>query len=600
LTFCGLLVAIFLLLSAAPAQAAIGYEPDAVKPQINIVAQLPHGIAIDQTSQQIYVAVFLKAVTANGNGEVLQLQPDGTPTANSPFTAGSSAFFASVAVNPLTHDVFASRSIAETPQGNAGEAKMHQFSATGGLLGSFALNISTASGPQIAIDSSGRIYYPNPATDAVEVLNSSGVLQSTISCADCPGGTFAAPVSVAIDPADNVYVVDLEKDSVVKLKPAAQLFAFERQFQSGRGAGAVAVDPVSGDVFVGDLPGGTGYHIVAYDSSGVQFDDFAAGMVSNPPPEAGRRLTAQIAINATTRDLYIADQNRLLVFERGTIDPPTVTSIAASSVGQLKGTLNATVNAHGHAVLECEFEYTNHADFLANEFTNATSIPCPNKPNTLSPAQLSTVVSGLIPSTTYHYRVVATSNAGSTSGNDQTFATLAALPPAVTAQPATGISQTGATLAGKVNPNGGSVSDCHFEYGTTTSYGTEIPCAALPGHVSTEVPQSRSASGLSPGTTYHYRLAVTSNAGTSKGSDVAFTTASPPAPPTPPPSDPDPPPASPTPPAATTPSVSTVAPTVRKPLRCRKGFKKKRIKRKLRCVKKPKKRRTARKRPQYR
>ena len=40
-------------------------------------------------------------------------------------------------------------------------------------------------------------------------------------------------------------------------------------------------------------------------------------------------------------------------------------------------------------------------------------------------------------------------------------------------EPASSVTQTSATLNATVNPNGQTVSDCHFEYGTTTSYGVQ-------------------------------------------------------------------------------------------------------------------------------
>ena len=43
------------------------------------------------------------------------------------------------------------------------------------------------------------------------------------------------------------------------------------------------------------------------------------------------------------------------------------------------------------------------------------------------------------------------------------------------------IDQTSATLNATVNPNGGTVTDCHFDYGTSESYGSSAPCASLPG-----------------------------------------------------------------------------------------------------------------------
>jgi hypothetical protein len=575
------------ILPASSAQAAIGYEPDAVNPQIGFTAQFPYGVAIDQASQRIYVAIALSSLSSGGNGEILQFNADGTPTSDSPFGSGTSTFFTGVAVNPLNQDVYAARGLLSSPLGGlVGEARMHHFSSATSPISSFTLSNPVVSSPQIAIDSAGHIYYPNASSQLVEVLDSGGTVLSTISCGGCPGGAFQEPSSVAIDADDNVYVADLDRDYAVKLKPASQSYAFERLFQSGRGSGSIAVDPVSGDVFVGDLPDGKNYHVVAYDSAGNQFDDFAAGMVPDPPSESGRLLTAQMAINSTTRDLYVAAQKKLLVFERTTIAPPAVATDPASSVGQLKATINATVNAHGHAILDCEFEYTDHADFLANVFTNATAVPCPTNPNTANPTPLAVSLSGLAPGTTYHFRSAATSNGGSTLGGEQTFATLPLAAPTVSAQVATGIAQTRATLTGKVNPKGGTVSDCHFEYGTTTSYGIEAPCATLPTHVNEDVPQNRIVTGLTAGATYHYRLAITTNAGTTKGIDSTFATTAAPTPSDPtPPSDPGLPPASPVGSLLPSPATSPTSASPRR-LRCRKGFVKKKVRGKRRCVRK--------------
>jgi phospholipase C len=54
-------------------------------------------------------------------------------------------------------------------------------------------------------------------------------------------------------------------------------------------------------------------------------------------------------------------------------------------------------------------------------------------------------------------------------------------PPAVETGAASSTAQTTATLNATVNPDEGAVSDCHFEYGTSSSYGSSASCASLPG-----------------------------------------------------------------------------------------------------------------------
>jgi hypothetical protein len=83
-------------------------------------------------------------------------------------------------------------------------------------------------------------------------------------------------------------------------------------------------------------------------------------------------------------------------------------------------------------------------------------------------------------------------------------------------------------LEGTVNPAEYRVSDCHFEYGTTTGYGTNLPCAPEAGklgHGAAAVEVGVSTGLLEPSTTYHYRLVASNAGGTSNGEDRVFTTA---------------------------------------------------------------------------
>jgi hypothetical protein len=96
--------------------------------------------------------------------------------------------------------------------------------------------------------------------------------------------------------------------------------------------------------------------------------------------------------------------------------------------------------------------------------------------------------------------------------------------PTVVTGSASGVSQSAAALSGSVNPNGGPVSDCHFDWGTTTAYGQTAACASSPGSGTTAVAVSAALSGLAASTTYHFRVVATNPSGTSAGGDQAFTT----------------------------------------------------------------------------
>jgi len=100
--------------------------------------------------------------------------------------------------------------------------------------------------------------------------------------------------------------------------------------------------------------------------------------------------------------------------------------------------------------------------------------------------------------------------------------------PTTVSEPAAAVTASSAKLNATVNPNSETVSDCHFEYGTSPSYGSSVPCTSLPGSGEDPVAVSATAPGLSENTTYHFRIVATNARGTSEGADQAFTTGNPP------------------------------------------------------------------------
>lgn len=188
---------------------------------------------------------------------------------------------------------------------------------------------------------------------------------------------------------------------------------------------------------------------------------------------------------------------------------PSDALVLGPVVGPDWATVTAIVNPQD-ATAGCEFEYGTTSAY-------GSTVPCGPQPSGTSPAAVSARITGLTPSTTYHYRVVITGQSGSASGPDGIFTTLPP-PPVVTTTTAVASNARPVTLNGTVNPNGSAVTDCHFEYGLTSAYSGQAPCDQAPGSGTAAVPVSATVPWT--GFPLHYRLVATTASGTSFGEDA--------------------------------------------------------------------------------
>jgi hypothetical protein len=196
--------------------------------------------------------------------------------------------------------------------------------------------------------------------------------------------------------------------------------------------------------------------------------------------------------------------------------PPVATTGVAESITQTGATLTGTVDRNG-GTTTYHFEYGTSAGYgLA---TAETAIPEGGS----DPVTVKVPVTGLTRDTIYHYRLVATNEAGLSRGADRTLRTAPGpRPPAVTSTAARDVNSRGARLITTVDPNAQETS-LHFEYGRSTSYGTSTgPVSAGSGDHG--VPLSITVGGLKPNTRYHFRAVATNATGTTRSLDRSFVT----------------------------------------------------------------------------
>jgi hypothetical protein len=198
--------------------------------------------------------------------------------------------------------------------------------------------------------------------------------------------------------------------------------------------------------------------------------------------------------------------------------PPTVVTGAASSITQTGATLNATVNPNGEEVTSCRLQYGTTTSY------GSVASCSPSPGSGTSAVAVAAAIGSLSANTTYHFRIVAKNAAGEGVGTDQTFKTLVAKPPTVVTGAASSITQASATLNATVNPNGGEVTSCALQYGTTTSYGSVASCSPSPGSGTSAVAVAGAIGSLSANTTYHFRIAAKNAAGENVGADQTFKT----------------------------------------------------------------------------
>jgi DNA-binding beta-propeller fold protein YncE len=412
--------------------------------------QSPQGVAVQPTSGNVYVAdsgndrvdvfsstgSFIEAIgwgVANG-----QPRAEVCTTSCQTGIAGSGPGQFS---RPTTIAVGAPRGPAANKVfvGDAGNNVVEKFDA----LGNFLSTIDGTSTPQghfqslvgVAVDQNGNLWTADGTTNNVDEFNAGGAFVRQWT------DTHGSPSAIAVDSTrDSVYLTIpsltgcsfLCSGDVTERWTLAGTFegdielplAYGSEGFSGPTASALAVDRSTGDIYI-DHNADPNSDVRVYDPTGTQVDQLLIGpATANSQGLAFAELQGGPAKRGQ-HDLYVSDATNndiTLYAPQSKPGAPLVTYESATPSGTTTAMLAGGVVPVGNDTT-CQFQYVDYANFTATGYGAATTVPC--SPQDLGSGftyeAVNASIRGLATGSVYHFRVVATSSAGTSTGADQEF-----------------------------------------------------------------------------------------------------------------------------------------------------------------------------------
>lgn len=432
-----------------------------------------------------------------------------------------------VAVDDSTGDVY----VADT-----GNYRIVKLTSSGEFLTMFGQDVDETTGGSVCPENPGDICRAGKAGSAPDQFQTARYVAVDNSTGPSAG---------------DVYVADTGDDLVQKFDPEGHLVTNwgiggvkefnagvagiavasdgELIVRSGKGSG-IAVDAL-GDVHLGQvaIDPATNY---LYTDTGTEIerstspascsteaeDCPAIELVGNGDLSSG----AGLAFYPKRESLYVANSgdNDVAVFAPRPL-PRVVTGPSLPATSTTTSVTGKVEPTEGEEVTGCQFEF-------GREAGNYDSGVAACEPTTHF-AQVESVhanLSNLAPGVAYHYRLVATDAGGQgipRFGSDRTFVATEGMTPSLRSTKSSSVTPTTAVLSAEIDPNL-EPTTFRFEYGITDAYGAKTLQSESLGEDGAEHTVSTELSGLSPGTTYHFRAVGVNFTGPAFGPDQTFNT----------------------------------------------------------------------------
>jgi DNA-binding beta-propeller fold protein YncE len=353
----------------------------------------------------------------------------------------------------------------------------------GGATPAGSFGFGNGEGAVAVNNNTGDIYVLDSTHAVVDVFDAAGAYKCQITGSSKPPATecdgvvgsetpskgFLTPRGLAVNQdTGEIYVLDAEHGVIDRFTITGK-FASQVEFSkapielSGGETRGLAVNSTNGEIYVGE---GHTSSVAIFDSSGTFVETWTG---SNTPAEsfapAGSGSEINVAVDDASGRVYV------------TASAQKITDVFEASGSYVTQFSHEYVAVRGTAVDQATGEVL---------VSNNRAVPAPSAVDVFGPA--------------------------------------ATIPDVIT-EGAEAVTAVSATLHGTVNPDSIALTECSFEYGTTTAYGSEAPCVPAAGEISSEeTPVEAAVAGLKPATTYHFRLAASNASGSNTGADVTFVT----------------------------------------------------------------------------
>src|SRR5262249_18124553 len=298
-----------------------------------------------------------------------------------------------------------------------------------------------------------KVFVGDAGNNVVVIFDGNGNFLSSIDGSTTPQGHFVSLAGVAVDAGGNLRTADSGTGNGDEVDPQGR---FLQQWSDPNGAphaiavdaphnavylvtfgttgrftltggGKTTIDSGSGTALALDLQFGNlyvdhGHDVAVYDPAGTRIDtllSLSAGVTTN---SQGLAFRSSVKNSPGALSVSDASNNTVTIYAPPPAGPPFITSESRSAAGTTSETLKASIVPLGHPTT-CTFQFVGSAHFAASGSPTAPTVRC--TPASLGSSfdyqQASAVVSGLTVGAFYHFRVVATNSAGTTTGADQMF-----------------------------------------------------------------------------------------------------------------------------------------------------------------------------------